>query len=344
MNLTELHKLYNTKTKCYKHLERIRWDGKPKCPTCENSGVTKRKKEFRYHCNKCNKDFSVLKESIFEDSKLPLPIWFQLISLMLNARKGISAMQLSRDLGISYDTAWYCAMRVRCAMVDDTTMLENIVEMDEAYIGGSPRRRGTKIADDTAMYSSIDLQKPKRGRGTSKLKVVGVVERGTDGRVSTQLVDRVDSKTLLSILKRYVKLDNSIVMTDEYPAYKAFDDVIQHLTINHKVEYARGIINTNTIEGFWSIVKNGIRGQYHVLSKKYLPFYLAEFAYKYNRRNNKKFAFDETLKHAMIEPKQMNNYKPKKAVKKIVYRKNDKSLRHLKHTAVQLEAELLKTK
>jgi transposase-like protein len=341
MNLHELQLKFNTHDKCIRHLERVKWGRKPVCPHCESSKrVTARKRKKRkskagrkrihpiidsktpkYHCNACNKDFTVLYGTIFEGSKLPLSKWFMLISLMLNARKGISAMQIKRDISTTYKTAWYSAMRVRCAMLDQADMLEGIVEMDEVYIGGKPRHRYTN-ADNKAVLSTV---KAKRGRGTKKIPVVGIVERGGQKRVVTKIEENLTSKELLKMLKRYVKQDNAIVMTDEYKGYKQFDKVIQHLTVNHSAkEYVKdGIIHTNTIEGFWSIVKNGIRGQFHVLSKKYLPFYLAEFSYKYNRRFRED-VFEETIDNAVVEEKCEVNYKPKAYPKFLAYRRKKK--------------------
>lgn len=131
MNLPELQKKFNTPRRCIKHLEKVRWNGKPQCPHCQSNSITRRKaRRFFYHCNQCNRDFTVLYGTIFQASKLPLPKWFMLISLMLNARKGISAKELHRHLRVTYKTSWFAAMRVRCAMVDDADMLEGIVEMD----------------------------------------------------------------------------------------------------------------------------------------------------------------------------------------------------------------------
>lgn len=264
MNLFNIHKQFNTQTRCIKHLEKVRWGKYPICPHCESSSVTPRKnRKYYYHCNKCNKDFSVLFGTIFESTKLPLPKWFILMAIMLNAKKGISAMQLKRDLAITYKTAWYSAMRVRCAMVGDAKLLEGIVE-----------REGKKRV------------------------VVQMVEK-------TQL----NSKDMLAMLKKYMKTDKAIVMTDDASFYNKFEAELQNLIIVHsKGEYVKeGIIHTNTIEGFWSIIKNGIMGQYHVLGKKYLPFYLAEFSYKYNRRNKQEESFEETIENAVDDEKCLVN-------------------------------------
>ncbi len=310
-------KRFNTKAKCIKYLEKIKWNGKPISPFTGKTNVTKRANSINYHCNDTNKDFSVLNGTIFEKSKYPLPDWFLLISLMLNAKKGISAMELMRNLGCSYKTAWYSAMRVRCAMIDTCIELENIVEMDEACVGGKPRKVQKNNTNNQPIIATITN---KRGRGTRKTPIVGVVER--NGDVVLKVVSEISKKVLLAMLKENVNIKKSIVITDELPSYKAFDDVVQHLTINHKKQqFSNGIIHTNTIEGFWAIVKNSIRGQYIALSKKYLPLYLVQAQYIYNRRNSKDNLFDEFMKLAIDSDKQFNYYKPTKSVKSITYPK-----------------------
>jgi transposase-like protein len=317
MNIIDIQKKFNTKKKCIAFLEKKKWGRVPVSPFTGNKNVTKREGTIYYHCNTTNRDFTVLHDTIFEASKMPLPKWFMLIALMLNAKKGISSAQISRQLGITYKSAWYACMRVRCAMVDDGELLEGILEMDETYIGGKPRRRGVKVDPSIANLTTVSTQKPKRGRGTDKIPVVGIVERG--GKVVTKVMDSLTSRDMLAMLKKYVATDKSVMMTDEFKSYKAFDEYLQHLTVNHgKKEYVKdGQIHTNTIEGFWSIVKGGIKGQYVALSKKYLPFYLVEFAYKYNNKGRKSY-FDDTIERAVADDKCLVNYQPKKNVKRTV--------------------------
>ncbi|MBI5326158.1 MAG: IS1595 family transposase [Ignavibacteriae bacterium] len=299
------------------HLEKVRWNGVPVCPYCnEDERIYERKKEYRYHCNNCNKDFSVLVDTIFEDTKLDLTIWFYMIALMCNAPMGISAKELSRDLGISYKTAWYSAMRVRCAMLDQADLLEGIVEFDETYIGGKPRKPNIIVPINSPVLCRVEN---KRGRGTKKIPVVGAVSRGKSGEVTTKIIEKLTTRNLLAMLKKYVKEDEALVITDEFPSYRAFDKVVEHMTINHKEAFAKGIIHTNTIEGFWSILKDGIRGSYNAISKKYLPFYLAEYSFKYNRRNRRTESFKEFIGNAVAEEKCLVKYKPKKDVKKLAY-------------------------
>ena len=324
MNLSSLSHKFNTQEKCIAHLEQARWGDKPTCNFCGSDNVRKRNKGIMWHCNACLKDSSVLYDTIFEESRLPLPKWFQLIFIMLNAKKGVSAKQLSRDIGVTYKTAWYSAMRVRCAMLDWGDMLEGIVEMDETYVGGKPRKRsdGTLRSESTADLSNVFTKtdnRIKRGRGTRKVPVVGIVER--KGRVIAKVMSKLTSAKLLEMLKKIVKVDESVLMTDDFKSYKKMDKTIERLVINHSSkEYARGSVHTNTIEGFWSIIKNGIRGQYHVISKKYLPFYLAEFCYRYNRRQlDGQEIFDETIDNAVVSEPKFDNYKPEGNVADIVY-------------------------
>lgn len=326
MNTFTIARKFAEQKDCIEYLETLRWGkGKQaKCMYCGSTNTVKLKKELRHHCNKCKRNFSVMVGTIFEDARLPLPKFFMLTALMLDARKGVSSMQLSRNLEISYKSAWYGAMRVRCAMVETITDMEGIVEADEAYVGGKPRKRN-RSGDGEANLSDINTnpEKIKRGRGTKKVPVAGFVER--DGRVVTKVMERLTSRELFAMLKKYVNEDRTVVVTDEYKGYDKFDEVVQHLVVKHSAkEYVRGEAHTNTIEGFWSIVKNGLRGQYHVLSKKYLPFYLAEFAYKYNRRNAQRIQFEAFMRDAVSEEKSMIYYKPDEEVKDIVYPKKNK--------------------
>ena len=244
---------------------------------------------------------------------------------MINAKSGISSMNISRDIGVTYKTAWYSAMRVRCAMLDWGEKLEGIVEMDETYVGGKPRKRNgqkgvteANTADLSTVYN-LESTQVKRGRGTKKVPVAGIVQR--KGNVVAKVMDNLTSKELMKMLQRAVNIKNSTLMTDDFKSYKQMDEVIERFVINHSAkEYSRGAIHTNTIEGFWSIIKNGIRGQYRVLSKKYLPFYLAEFCYRYNRRQlTVSENFNEVVEDSVENEKKFNAYKPMGNVRRIVY-------------------------
>jgi len=317
MNLTELHKKYGTQNKCIAYLEKLRWGKKPYCVHCFSKKVRKRKASIRWHCNSCNRDFSVLMGTIFEETRLPLPKFFEIMFLMNNAKMGMSSAEISRAVGVKYQTAWYVCHRVRCAMIDNELRLEGLVEFDEAYLGGKKRKISkSKRPDNEPNLAQVT---EKRGRGTSKVPVVGAVEK--KGRVYVKIIEKLTSRNLLAMLKERVKVDESIVITDGFKSYKQFDKVVEHITIKHSEGYGKGIRTVNTIEGFWSILKNGIRGSYRSISKKYLPFYLAEFSYKYNNRHLQKNSFEKLLVNTLDDEKCMLNYKPIGDTKQIAYGK-----------------------
>jgi len=313
LNLLAIHKKYNTQQKCITYLEKLRWGTKPISPFTGKDNVTKRKGTFKYHCNTTNTDFTVLYGTIFQDTRLPLPKWFMLIGLMLNAKKGIPSTQLARDLGISYKTAWYCQMRVRCAMIETDLQLDGLLEMDESFVGGKPRKKYNPHNKSIANLSQVTN---KRGRGTSKVSYVGIAEK--KGQISTKVINKLSGRNLLAMLRRYAKMDKSAVITDNFSSYKKLDGNIEHITLSERKKYSKtGILNTATVDNFFSLVKKGIKGNYIVLSRKYLPFYLVEFQYKFNKRNEKNDAFENLLKSAVSDSKCMLNYKPVAQVRTI---------------------------
>ncbi len=314
MTLSELHKKYGTQDKCIAYLEKTRWGKQHYCILCGSIKVKKRNKSIRWHCNDCNRDFSVLYGTIFEDTRLPLPQFFEIIFLMNNAKMGMSAAEISRAVGVKYHTAWYACHRVRCAMINNELRLEGVVEFDEAYMGGKPRKRA--LPSNTASLARVT---EKRGRGTKKVPVVGAVEK--KGRVYVKIIEKLTSRNLLAMLKQVVKTDESVVITDDFKSYKKFDEQVEHITINHSEGYGKGIRTVNTIEGFWSIIKNGIKGSYRAISKKYLPFYLAEFSYKYNNRHLQNNSFHAIIENTVKDEKCMINYKPVRDTKEIAYGK-----------------------
>jgi transposase-like protein len=276
LSIPEVYKLYPTQGACISHLEAVRWNGTPICPYCNSKNSTAAKVGRRHHCNNCNTSFSVTVGTIFHKTKCDLQKWFVAISLILNAKKGLSARQLSRDIDVHKDTAWYMAMRIRRAMVDNGTLLEGICEMDETYVGGKPRKGTTNNP---------------RGRGTKKTPVIGIVERG--GRVA-----HPDGHTLDRMVRESVQPGKVKIFTDEYKGYLNLKTFVEHATINHKYQYVNGEIHTNTIEGFWALLKRGIMGQYHKVSIRHLNKYLAEFCFRYNNRKIETM-FNLTLANAL---------------------------------------------
>ncbi|NVO02574.1 MAG: IS1595 family transposase [Bacteroidetes bacterium] len=317
MSINLLNKDFGTQDKCIAYLEKLRWDKKPKCVFCESTNVKKRPKTMRWHCNTCKKDYSVMVGTIFEGTRLELPTFIQIMFLMINAKMGISASEIARNTGVKYQTAWMCCHKIRCAMINNELRLEGLVEFDEAYIGGK-KRKPKKSEENNANLGGGSVT-TKRGRGApNKVPIVGVVEK--KGKVYVKIIEKLTSRNLLALLKSKVNTEESIVFTDGFKGYTHFDEVVEHITIKHSESYGKGVKTVNTIEGFWSILKNGIKGSYRAISKKYLPFYLAEFSYKYNSRHLRKDALAEMLKNAVKDESCLLNYKPKGNPKEIVYR------------------------
>lgn len=281
VNITKVYGLFPTEDDCLKYLESVRWKDKPTCPYCNSRNSTPLPKERRHHCNNCNTSYSVTVKTIFHKTKLPLQKWFLAVALVLNAKKGISSRQLSRDLEVNKDTAWYMAMRIRKAMTEQRELLQGIVEIDETYIGGKPRNRHPEN---------------KRGRGTSKIPVVGMVERG--GNITATPVKNVNSKTLSSLVRRNVDTKDTVIISDEFSGYIRLKTFMPHLVINHKEWYVDGVKHTNTIESFWALLKRGIVGQYHKVSLRHLPKYIDEFCYRYNNRRGVD-VFSKTIERAL---------------------------------------------
>lgn len=277
MNLLEVFTRYPTQESCIEHLELARWGDAPTCPHC-NSGDVARKVDGervgRWNCHNCKDSFNVLSGTIFCRTKVPLQKWFLAVALMQDAKKSLSSHQLARDLDLTQPTAWYMQQRIRSQMAtaDGGILLQGIVEADEAYIGGKPRKPNRR--DD-------DTPSP-RGRGTKKTAIIGAVERG--GRVVAQVASDLTGAGVLRFIRATVTPGGSLLITDEYRGYHAVKRYIKHAVINHSREYANGAVHTNTIEGFWALLKRAWYGSHHHYSRHYTPLFVAEAAWKYNQR------------------------------------------------------------
>lgn len=270
MNVLEVAEKFPDEDSCLYHLENIKWRGKPYCPYCRSENVARRIKNNegigRWNCRKCLSAFKVTQGTIFQGTHISLRKWFAAIAILLNAKKSVSSCQLARDLDLNQKTAWYMSMRIRKAMQDDSALLQGIIEADETYLGGKTR------GDDRIM-----------GRSPKRKVVLGAVER--EGRVKASLAPRVTAKFINLFLRNNVD-PRAILMTDQWPGYNEVRDWMQHLSINHSKSYVDGIIHTNTIEGFWALVKRAISGQHHHYTMEHAPTYINEATYKYNTRKS----------------------------------------------------------
>lgn len=295
MNIISIFEKFPTQAECIAHLEGVRWPDGPVCPYCGAYSTTPLPKQQRHHCNACNTTFSVTVRTIFHHTHLPLQKWFLAVSLVLNAKKGLSARQLARDLDVNKNTGWRMGMQIRKAMAEreQRELLTGVVEMDETYIGGKPRK------GNIGSSGQDGGNKSRRGRGTKKTPVVGMIQRG--GNVSAHVVkrDHLKAKHLSALVRRHVDVENAILFTDEYSGYLGIRTFMPHRTVNHHLWYvADDGTHTNSMESFWALLKRGIVGQYHKVSVRHLPRYIDEFSYRFNHRNTPD-VFNRTIARAV---------------------------------------------
>jgi len=256
------------------YLENERWHGQIECPRCGSKRIGKFTKGW-HRCNDCKKPFNFKTNTIFERSKIPLKKWLYAFYKITTARKGISSMQISKELGITQKTAWFMLHRIRKAMKGGkyNGLLKGIVECDETYIGG---KKHNKHWDEKFI--------PGRGP-VGKTPVFGMVER--HGRVKSMVVPDTGKSTLQGIIRQNAE-QGIVICTDEWRSYIGLKNDYTHLVVKHKIgQYKNGLACTNSIESVWAVLKRGYHGIYHYMSKKHLQRYADEFDFRYNEGNVK---------------------------------------------------------
>ena len=294
MNFQEFKKKFPSKQKIINHFIDIRYKDGLVCNHCgvkENVYAMKDTPK-KFICHACNNTFSVFKDTIFEHSSTDLKKWFYAIHLFLNGKKGISALQLQREIEVTYKTAWRMLRQIRIAMGnkkkddDDDDFMGTVIEMDEAYFGGKAENK--HMSERVAAKGIFQ-----------KIAVLGMLERNKEVR-GFVLPNGAKRNDIFEKVLENIK-DGSQIMTDEHKAYYYLYTRYKHSVVNHsKGEYKKGDnIHTNSIEGFWSTLKRGVYGIYHHVSRKHMQHYVNEFAFRYNNRGNKGM-FDLVLRQAIL--------------------------------------------
>jgi transposase-like protein len=286
--LNEIPLACTNETAAVEFMEKQRWGEQPACPHCGSIDVVKitdgnggRNKRFLWRCHEpeCKPQFTVRIGTVFEDSRIPLKIWCHAFWRACASKKGVSALQISRECRVTYKTALFLMHRIRFAMTEVRVngKLKGIVEADETYVGGKPRH------DANWLNRPNKNGKSAVGRGTEKTPVFAMLERG--GKVRAKVVSNVTAKTLGRIMPDNIH-HSARLMTDNYRSYRSIGKrFAEHDVVNHSMgEYVRGDIYSNTAESFFALLKRGLYGTFHAVSKKHLHRYVHEFEFRWNTR------------------------------------------------------------
>jgi transposase-like protein len=272
-SIFDLLQAFPNEQACIDHLELLRWSGNPVSPFDAESKVYKCAGN-RYKCKNTALYFNVKVGTIFEDTKIPLQKWFMALYIFSSHKKGISSHQLAKDITVTQKTAWFMLHRLRYAFDHPNfkAELENVVEIDETFIGGAEKNKHESKKTEGTQGRSTKTKKP----------VIGMIER--DGNIIANVVDDTTMATINAVASKNIKA-GSEVMTDEWKGYNGLRKNYNHSIVNHSAkEYVNGKAHTNTVECFWSHLKRGIDGIYHWVSVKHLQAYVEEYTLRFNTR------------------------------------------------------------
>lgn len=293
-NILDFQKEFSTEEKCREYLEQQRWNGTLACPFCGSLNVHRFPNGKIFKCREkgCRSKFSVTVQTIYENTKIPLSKWFLATYILSVHSKGISSLQLANWLGVTQKTAWFLNHRIRTMLTDNAPeLLNGIVEVDETYIGGKESNKHKS------------KRKVKAGTG-GKTMVFGALQR--EGNVITKVIPDTTSESLITAIEENVE-EGTIMVSDENAGYNQLKKKYKHVKVNHsKGEYVRAAAHTNTLEGFWSLLKRQIDGIHHSVSPQHLHRYCNESSYRYNRRG---VTQDERFNDAILKCNTRLTYK-----------------------------------